>query len=154
MQSLMGPALGYSEKHMFNLPSYLSTCLLILVTIISAVPMQEGKKMEGVILYRDPKAMCVEMSFNPNLVKAVKNFKDNKYSEVGHSFSALVVCLFVCLLFCSFVRSFVRSFVHSFILIHSFGQYKTIICTVQFSNGLASLGVHTLSNGIQLIQLY
>ncbi len=108
MHSLMGPSLCYSKKHMFNLPSYLSTCLLILLTIISAVPVEEGKKMDGVILYRDPKAMCVEMSFNPNLVKAVKNFKDNKFSEVGHSFSALVVCLFVCL----FVYLFVRSFVH------------------------------------------
>ena len=53
------------------------------MNLIPAAPVKEGKKMDGVILYVDPKALCVEMSFSPELVKAVKNFKDNNFSEVG-----------------------------------------------------------------------
>ena len=42
-----------------------------------------GDKLEGVILYVDPSAVCVELSLQPTLVKAVKNFQDNKYSQAS-----------------------------------------------------------------------
>ncbi len=50
-------------------------------------------KLEAVVLHVDLSAQCLELSLDLVLIKAVKNFKDNKYSQVRHFFLTLVVWL-------------------------------------------------------------
>jgi len=41
-----------------------------------------GEHRDAVVLHVDPVANCVQLTFNKNVITAVQNFKDNKFTQV------------------------------------------------------------------------
>ena len=59
---------------------------------IAGVALREGDDLDAVVVYIDPVAECLELSFKTDLVNAVKNLSDNKFSQVSTNTQNILLC--------------------------------------------------------------
>ena len=56
-----------------------------------------GERHNSVVLHVDPIANCVQLTLNKEVIKAVENFKDNKFTKVGKEKTYFVINISVSL---------------------------------------------------------